>query len=269
MTILSKVSGLLQNSMIETTSSQTVLSFNIQNIDNLFTGFIMGDFAIMHGTPSVLSLSLQLAVRAQLPFQLGGIESNTIYVDGGNTFRLYEVSRLARLNQLKPKHVLERILISRAFTVYQMTTLIFEKLEEAVKKYKSRFVILSDYEVLYFDKDIEPEESRELFIQTTTYLSKFAKENRVIILATCMPHCCTRRTVLLHAIACARSTVTIAIGKKSTYPHDKQFFLEKHPTYKLGTVDFPSENPTLKDFAGSLKTEMITESSILRSQSAS
>lgn len=238
----------LETTVVKTISSQVLLSFNIQNIASLFPGFMTGDFALVYGSPFVLSLSLLLAVRAQLPYQLGGLESNTIYIDGGNTFRLYEASQLARLHQLKPREVLDKILISRAFTVHQMTTLIFEKLEEAVKKYRSKFVILSDYERLYLDKDIEPEESKELFIQTTSYLLKFAEENGVIILATCLPHYWSRREVFLHSVVCSRSIVTIAITRKSTYPHDKQFVLEKHPIYKLGTVDFPPENLTLKDF---------------------
>jgi len=82
---------LLQNAL----AKQPLLSFNIPNIDDLFQGFAEGDFAVLYGVPTVLPLSLLLAVRAQLPFQLGGLETNVVFVDGGNSFRLYEVSRLA------------------------------------------------------------------------------------------------------------------------------------------------------------------------------
>jgi hypothetical protein len=222
----------------------------MQNVDSLFPGFMLGDFAIIYGLPSVLTLSLLLAVRAQLPYQLGGVESSAIFVDGGNTFRLYRVSRLARLHHLRPRNALQRIFISRAFTAHQMTSIILDKLEETATKHHAKLVIISDYPELYLDKDVSPEESKEVFSQVTSYLSKFAEEKGVILLATSLPHDYSERSALLHAVACARSNVTISVKKKSAYPFEEQFTLEKHPIFRLGSVDFPSENLTLNDFAG-------------------
>ena len=239
---------LAQSAIIKPLSSQALLSFNMQNIDTLFPGFMLGDFAVIHGLPHVLTLSLLLAVRAQLPCQLGGLGSSVVFVDGGNTFRLYKVSRLARLHHLRPKDVLRRIFISRAFTMHQMTSIIFESLEEATKKHDARLVIISDFQGLYMDKDVRPEESKEVFSQVTAQVSEFAKENDAIVLATCLPHYYCRRSAFLHAVACARSSVTISITKKRNYPFGRQFALEKHPFFKLGSVDFPSENLTLNDF---------------------
>jgi hypothetical protein len=222
----------------------------MQNIDNLFPGFMLGDFAMIYGLPSVLTLSLLLAVRAQLPYQLGGIESSAIFVDGGNTFRLYGVSRLAKLHHLNPRNALQRIFISRAFTAHQMTSIILNKLEEAATKHDAKFIIISDYPGLYLDKDVSPEESKEVFSQVTSYLSKLAEEKGVILLATSLPHDYSKRSAFFHAVACARSNITISIKKKTAYPFEAQFTLEKHPTFRLGSVDFQSENFTLNDFAG-------------------
>jgi len=204
----------------------------------------------MYGQRHVLTLSLLLAVRAQLPCQLGGLESGVVFVDGGNTFKLYEVSRLARLHHLRPRDVLRRIFISRAFTMHQMTSIVLDALEDAAKKYDARLLIISDLQGLYLDKDVRPEESKEIFSQVTTYNSEFAKENEVIVIATCLPHYYSRRSAFLHAVACARSSVTISITKKLSYPHEEQFTLEKHPLFKLGSADFPSENLTLNHFIG-------------------
>jgi len=241
---------LAQNTVIKQISSQALLSFNMENIDTLFPGFMLGDFAVMYGLPSVLTLSLLLAVRAQLPYQLGGLESSVVFVDGGNTYRLYKVSRMARLHHLRPRNVLQRIFISRAFTAHQMTSIILDKLEEATAKYNARLVIISDFNGLYLDKDIQPDESREVFNQVTAYLSKFAEEKRVIALATCPPHYYSRRNAFFHAVACARSSVIISVTKKPSYPYAKQLTLEKHPLLKLGSADFPCENLTLNDFVG-------------------
>jgi hypothetical protein len=88
--------------LVKPSPSQAFLSFKIPNIDDFFPGFTTSNFAVLYGEPTVLPLSLLLTVRAQLPFQLGGLGTNVVFVDGGNTFRLYDVSRIAQLHQLDP-----------------------------------------------------------------------------------------------------------------------------------------------------------------------
>ena len=230
--------------MLQNTLVKHLLSFNMPNIDSLFGGFAEGDFAVFYGMPTILDLSLLLAVRAQLPFQLGGLETNVVFVDGGNSFRLYQVSRLAQLHQLDPKQVLERIYISRAFTAYQMTSLILEKLNESACL-RSKLVIISDIAGLYLDDDIPPREAKEVFSQLTLYLSRFSQENHLIVIATCLPHYDSRRDSLFRAMACGRANVALSV-KPSKF--GEKLFLEKHPSFCLGYAEFSSENFTLDQF---------------------
>jgi hypothetical protein len=110
-----------QNLIVKPTMAQPLFSLNIPDVDELFPGFTSGDFAILYGSPSVISLTSLLCIRAQLPAQLGGLGSNVVFIDGGNTFRLYKIACLAQLHHLNPRQALERIFISRAFTAYQLT----------------------------------------------------------------------------------------------------------------------------------------------------
>jgi hypothetical protein len=216
----------------------------MSSIDDLFGGFGEGDFAVLYGMPTVLPLSLLLAVRAQLPFQLGGLETNVVFVDGGNSFRLYQVSRIAQLHQLDPKQVLERIYISRAFTAYQMTSLILERLSESIRL-RSKLVIISDVAGLYLDKDIPLREAKEVFSQLTLHLSRFSQENGLIVIATCLPHYDSRLGSFFSAMACGRANVALSV-KPSKF--GQRLFLEKHPFFPLGCADFSSENLTLDQF---------------------
>jgi hypothetical protein len=184
-------------------------------------------------------------VRAQLPFQLGGLETNVVFVDGGNTFRLYNVSRIAQLSQLNPKQVLERIFISRAFTAYQMTAIVLDKLKETVDKFDSRLVVISDIAGLYLDRDVPLIEAKDVFNQLTIYLSRFAEENQVIVLATIFPHYPSGRNAFLRGAACGRANVVMSIR---TTRFGQQFVLEKHPLFSLGYAEFPSENLTIDQF---------------------
>ena len=113
-----------QNIIVKHTLSQPVFPLNIRSVNEIFPGFALGDFAVLQGSSSVLSLASLLCVRAQLPTQLGGFQSSVIFIDGGNTFRLYQIAEFARIHHLSPKKVLDNIYISRAFTAYQAAALI-------------------------------------------------------------------------------------------------------------------------------------------------
>jgi len=205
----------------------------------------MGDFAVIYGSASILSLTSLLCVRAQLPPQLGGLGSNVVFVDGGNTFRLYQVARLAKLHQFDPKQALERIYISRAFTAYQMTALILEKLEETINHYDAKFAVISDVSGFFLDKDVSEDEARRVYSQVTAYLSNFAKENQIILIATYPPHQETKRNNFLHALTCGRANIVISLRREK---YERKIILEKHPRYKSGFAKLPLENLTLTDF---------------------
>jgi len=194
-----------------------------------------------------MQLATLLCVRAQLPYQLGGLETNVVFVDGGNTFKLYDVSRVAQLHELDPRNVLKRIFISRAFTAYQMTSLILDGLQNVIKKHNSKLVILSDLTGLYLDKDVPKREAQEVFNQLTLYLSRFARESQVIVVVILLPRRSSESSLYYRVAAYGRANVVVAV-KPSKYT--QQFVLEKHPLLNVGRVYFPSENLTLTEFLG-------------------
>jgi hypothetical protein len=230
--------------VLKSTTSQLRLSFNIENVDGLFPGFTLGSFAVLHGSSTFLPL---LCVRAQLPQQLGGLGTNVIFVDGGNTFRLYDVSQTALIHELAPKQVLERILISRAFTAYQMAFLILEKLKDAVNQHDSKLVIVSDIAGLFLDKDVPIGEARCIFNRLTLQLSRIARESQAIVVATYLPRHPSTRGSFFKATACGRADVVFSVKRSK---RSQQFILEKHPLFTLGRTCFPTENHPLTKFMG-------------------
>ena len=243
---------MLQNLIVKPTITQSVqtktqFTLNMPGVDELFPGFTPGDFAILYGSPSVISLTSLLCVRAQLPPQLGGLGSNVIFVEGGNTFRLYHIARLAQLHQLDPEKTLERIFISRAFTAYQLTSLIMEKLEETVKTCNAKVVVISDLAGFFLDSDVANEEAQRVYSQIVTYLSNFARKHQIILIATYLPYENSKRNIALQEMTLNRASTILHFTKT---PYTKEVTLEKHPSYMLGTVELPSENVTLTDFMG-------------------
>lgn len=238
---------MVPNRLAQTFQTTPLLKLNMRNVDQLFPGFASGDFAMLHGSLSVTSLASLLCVRAQLPQQLGGLGSSVVFVDGGNTFRLYQIARLAQLHKLNPKEVLNNIYISRAFTAYQITSLVMDKLSTAVKNYDAKLIVISDIAGFFLGSDVQEDEARNLFSQVTARLSRFALENQVVLIVTYPPHLETRRNLFLQALTCGRANIVISLRQTKCI---REFVLEKHPQCALGAVEFSPEPFTLAYFAG-------------------
>jgi hypothetical protein len=193
---------------------------------------------MLQGSNAVQTLATLLSIRAQLPTQFGGLASNVVFIDGANTFRLYQTTRLARLFHLDPKQVLDRIYISRAFTAYQMTELILQKLEEAVKTCNAKLVIISDIAAMFLDKDVEEEEAKRIYSQITVRLSNFARETQTIVIATYPPHFDSKRDNFLQAVTSGRANVVLSLRQTK---YEREVILEKHPTFPPGSAELPTE----------------------------
>lgn len=227
-----------QKIIIKSTASQTLLSLNMRNISQLLPGFALGDFVLLYGSHSVHTLSTLLCIRAQLPPQLGGLGADVIFIDGANTFRLYQITRLSRLHQLNPKQVLDHIHISRAFTAYQMAALILQKLESMLKTSNAKLVIVSDLAAMFLDKDVKVEEAKRVYSQITTRLANLAKEQQVIVIATYPPHIDSQRNMYLKALTSGRANVVLALRQTG---YEREVILEKHPILTLGSAELPTE----------------------------
>jgi hypothetical protein len=96
-----------------------------------------------------------------------GIE--VIVLDGANRFNVYTVSSFARRILIPPEKLLKSIRIARAFTCYQMATLMGEPLisllkqEEATELLQKRWVILLGPLTTFLDEDVPEREVRPLF----------------------------------------------------------------------------------------------------------
>lgn len=238
-----------QNLIIQTkpksTEQKALFSLNMQNVTSLFPGFAIGDFAVIHGSQTFTSLTSMLCLRAQLSERLNGLNSNVIFIDGGNTYKPTHIARLAQARQIDPDQTLNRISVHRAFTAYQMTMLVMERLKELVQRFDAKLVVISDIAGLFMDEEVPEEEARGVFSQMLAYLQSFAKENQIIIIATYLSRPRSSRNLSLRTLSCVRANVVIGLRLTK---YERDFELEKHPRFMLGTAEFPSDNMSLTDF---------------------
>lgn len=93
--------------------------------------------------------------------------ATVIVLDGANQFSPYAISALARRMLIPAEKILKKILIARAFTCYQMTTLVREKLpcwstKDNPSPLRSSIIVMGPMDT-FLDEDIRNEESRILF----------------------------------------------------------------------------------------------------------
>lgn len=227
----------------------TRLTFNIRDIDGLFPGFRAGDFAVLYGPQSVSSLASLLCVRAQLPTQLGGLESNVVFIDCANSSSFSNIGHAAQLQQLDAKAALDRVHNMRVYTAYRLTALIMEKLQEAVETCDAKLVVISDMVSPFLYDNVNDQEAKTVYGQIMSYLANFARKHHLIIIATYLPHESSRRNSVLQEITTSKANTVLRFTKT---PYTKEVELEKHPFYMLGVVDLTTENRALTDFMGSI-----------------
>ncbi len=95
---------------------------------------------------------------------LAGKGIDVIVLDGANRFDPYMASSFARKVFISPEKLLKRIRVARAFTCYQMATLMGERLGSFLKEEEKKlWVIILGPITTFLDEDMPEREVRPLF----------------------------------------------------------------------------------------------------------
>ena len=228
------------------TTDKQALSFGIQSIDHAFQSFKLGDFTVLYGHPICKTLIFRLCVHCQLPKEKGGLDSSTIYVDSGNSFNPYEISAIAREFGSDPKSTLERVFVSRAFTAYQLSAIVSETLENALKHYKSKLILISRITSLFLDRDVPTKEALEIFQKMIIRLTDLALRRNIIVVATYSNGEHSKRQVILESILLGRADKTARFTEAKGR---LQLSIKNRGSLESLTVDVLRNEATLEKFA--------------------
>lgn len=201
------------------------LAFGDENLDRLLGGLRLGHVAFLYGSSQCLETSEFLCVRVQLDSHSGGFDSDVIFLDGGNTFDPYLITQYAEQLSLDRDRTLDRILVSRAFTYHQLTSLITQTLPDAVQERRAKLVIISDIIEPYCD-DVLSVLSLDLFKTALNSLITTARSEKAIVLATSLDEKKSKSDRFLRAI---RQRVNVVLKFEEQH-NSTTMILEKHPT---------------------------------------
>jgi hypothetical protein len=213
------------------------LSLGFPTLDDVFTGFELGDFAVTQGNAAPFMSSV-LSVRAQLPSERGGLESSAVFIDGANSFNPYQVAETARDYGLDCKATLEKVYVSRAFTAYQLSSLVLDKVCSVLRKTRARLLIISDITSLFLDRDIPKLEGRELFMKLCSKLSEIASEKQTIVVVSYFPRNRSRQSLFFEAALFGKSNILMKLEKSGQV---LSVSLEDHPRIRPFRMDFTSD----------------------------
>ncbi len=132
---------------------------------------------LLTGGTLVLDLGTALAARAAI----GG--QRVLYLDGANAFDPYIPSRMAREAGLDPRPVLDRLFVSRAFTCHQFETLLADRLEAAIRRYRPGLLVISGWGHLFHDENVPLREAMRL-LESTVGAARRLAERGTPLLAT-------------------------------------------------------------------------------------
>ena len=159
---------------------ERVLKTSILQIDDLTGGFRSSQVTLLDSDCSyATSLLYLLCIRAVSQF-----DEEVVWIDGGNDIDPYAIGSLCKRLRLDKREILSRMNVSRAFTAYQLVTLIDEKLEEQVERSAPSAVIVSSVADMFLDKDMKWMESHQLLRRCLEDVSRITKEHETISVIT-------------------------------------------------------------------------------------
>ena len=137
-----------------------------------------GGLVMLYGDHAVLAYAL----RAVASLLARG--EHVVFIDSANAFNPFLISEVATGWDRRPEELLDRIHVSRTFTVHQLEALITERLSDALKTYTSRVLVASGFLNNLYDEDVELREVWRIFRKATAHLRALA-DSGALVLVVC------------------------------------------------------------------------------------
>lgn len=128
-------------------------------------------------------LLTRLCVRSLLPAKYGGLGSPfAIVVDAGNKSDFYQTVNFVKQYGMNLTNTLDRIIVSRTFTIYQLKSLLLRELPKVIRQYQPNIVIVPGLLDLFEDPNIKRKEAKKVIARIMQLLKSLA--DKLLVLAS-------------------------------------------------------------------------------------
>lgn len=107
------------------------------------------------------------------------------WVDGGNSANPYELTGICKRLRVRPEHALEEITVARAFTAYQMSSLVEDVLPQQLEE--PGVIVVSCFADLYQDADMPWSEAEVLMRRGFAKLKEMAALGHTVLVTNYGP----------------------------------------------------------------------------------
>ena len=149
-------------------------TFGIDKLDSKLQLHLDDIIGIFGETRYTNALATRLVVRSLLPRNHGGVDAeNVIVIDADNSSSPYLYVDIARQYGMHHRNVLRKVMVSREFTIYQLTNTIIYDLPKRIQLHKPKLIVISGLlDQFYQDPYIRAAEVESLVSQIVTALHK-------------------------------------------------------------------------------------------------
>ncbi|RZN34772.1 MAG: hypothetical protein EFT35_08950 [Methanophagales archaeon ANME-1-THS] len=177
-------------------SEVRILSTGIPRIDAWYGGFHASTITLIEGHhPFAFDILSLVCVRAVRNFKAA-----VVFVDGGNSIDLYTIASLSKRAGLKSDEVLSQILVARAFTAYQLDSIISERLDEVVARCEPSLVVIACITDLLMDRQVSEIEARTILRRCLANIRAITQNHNVISIITTRKRLTTPRASSLDTL---------------------------------------------------------------------
>jgi len=160
--------------------AKRTLQTSLSILDSIIGGFEAGKVSLVDsGSDFVFHMTSVLSVRHV--FDTGG---DVVFVDGGNSVDPYGMASLAKRFGMSRLVVLPKIHVARAFTAYQMATLILDVIEKKIEETGAGLLVLACLPELFLDEDVDYDEAHQLFMRSLKKIKEVTEKYDIVTLVT-------------------------------------------------------------------------------------
>ncbi|HJY15719.1 MAG TPA: hypothetical protein VJ225_06770 [Nitrososphaeraceae archaeon] len=163
------------------------ISFTVDGTSNKTIELLSNDAMCLLGNSRMTNLILtKLAVHCLMPKKYGGFRSSKVFVlDAGNCTDVYQFVDYMKQYGLNIKKNLKKIMISRVFTVYQLTHFLKYELPKTIHNYRINIVIIPDLLAMFLQEaEMDIDEVKFLVTEIIDVLKAITHEGKVLLITS-------------------------------------------------------------------------------------
>lgn len=209
------------------------LSTGVNALDNLLEGGIEAGLThLFYGNRGLHNDFLRIAVKAQMPKEMGGTGAPVILIDSANMIKIERITDVAYDLELEPEEVMDRIYITRAFNSSQTYDIIMNQMDNFFSRVPAKVLMVTGLPNLYIEEGMTGEGLQQISHMASNIM-KFTLQRDLFTIVSAPSSPKSNNVPAGGRSLASNSQVHIRIEESKSYV---RYILAKHPQYPVRNV---------------------------------